>query len=119
MITGTCHCGGVRFELTETPEWLMRCTCSSCRRIAGLWAHAPASNISVTYAPGSVIRYVWGDKTLAFISCATCGATTHWESLRSTPQSRMAVNCNMCDPADIADLRIRTFDGADTWEYLD
>jgi hypothetical protein len=31
----------------------------------------------------------------------------------------MAVNCRMAAPADIAGMRIRHFDGADTWTYLD
>jgi hypothetical protein len=31
----------------------------------------------------------------------------------------MAVNCRLCAPADIAGLRIRHLDGADSWAYLD
>jgi hypothetical protein len=31
----------------------------------------------------------------------------------------MAVNIRNFDPKDIGDVRIRRFDGADTWTYLD
>lgn len=119
MISGSCHCGAVRFQLSAMPQWLTRCNCSFCTRAGGLWAHDEVERITVTYDPGDVNRYIWGDKTLAFISCKTWGCTTHWESLDPQPHSRMAVNCNMAKPQDIAALRIRNFDGADTWAYLD
>jgi hypothetical protein len=31
----------------------------------------------------------------------------------------MAVNMNMADPAAIEGIRVRHFDGADTWAFLD
>jgi hypothetical protein len=31
----------------------------------------------------------------------------------------MAVNMRMADPKDIEGVRIRRFDGADTWTFLD
>lgn len=60
-----------------------------------------------------------GARTLAFHSCKTCGCTTHWTSLDPATNDRMAVNCAMADPHLIADLRIRTFDGAESWTYMD
>ena len=119
MIEGSCHCGKVRYVATETPQWLTRCNCSFCRRSAGLWGHSTREKIKLTYAPDDVIRYIWGDKTLANISCKTCGCTTHWENLDPAPDARMAVNVNMADPKVIKGFRIRHFDGADTWQYLD
>jgi hypothetical protein len=56
---------------------------------------------------------------LATVSCKTCGSTTHWENLDPAPTARMAVNVNMADPKAIEGLRIRLFDGADTWKFLD
>ncbi len=119
MIAGSCHCGAVRFELSTTPEYLTRCNCTYCSRAGGLWAHDEIDRIAVSYAPDDVVRYIWGDRTLAFISCKVCGCTTHWESLRPQTHSWMAVNCNMAKPEDIAGLRVRNFDGANTWTYLD
>ncbi len=118
MIEGSCHCGAVRFRLSAMPQWMTRCNCSYCARVGGLWAHDDVQRVSVSYDQSDVIRYIHGDRTLAFISCKTCGCTTHWESL--DPQAtRMAVNCNMANRQDIAGIRIRNFDGADTWAYLD
>jgi len=123
MIRGSCHCGAVRFELAITPEWLTACNCSVCRRLAALWAYADASEVRLYCGPHATIGYAWGDKTLAFHSCRTCGCITHWEPLRGNRQpdrsTRMAVNCRLADPQVVAPLRIRHFDGADSWIYLD
>ena len=119
MYRGSCHCGAVRFDYLLTPEWLTSCNCSYCRRAGALWAHAETRQIRIRCSEGATLRYVWGDRTLAFHTCQTCGCTTHWENLTPGPEARMAVNMAMSDPAAIAGLRIRHLDGADTWEYFD
>lgn len=121
-LTGTCLCGAISYT-HASPEKLVRCNCSSCRRYGALWAHGPLTAIEIT-TNGPTIRYTRGDKDfdhgLAFVSCATCGVTTHWEPVK--PQSGtpyMAVNGALADPAAQAALPLRHFDGADTWAFLD
>ena len=116
---GSCHCGAVRFAVGEAPQWLTRCNCSSCRRRGGLWAHFGSDKVSLTFESDAVMRYIWGDKTLANVFCKTCACNTHWENLDTTPGARMGLNFSMCEPKAIEGLRIRRFDGADTWEFLD
>jgi hypothetical protein len=119
-IKGSCHCGAVTFEYPETPEKLTSCNCTLCRRVGGLWAYAPKNQIKLNAPEGGTIHYSQGDKTLATVSCKTCGMTTHWEPIQDTaPDARMAVNMRMADPKDIEGVRIRRFDGADTWTFLD
>jgi hypothetical protein len=55
---------------------------------------------------------------LAFHRCKACGCVTHWQSLDGS-KDRMAVNARMIDGLDWGKIRIRLFDGADTWTYLD
>ena len=116
---GSCHCGAVKFTYLGQPEKLVSCNCSICRRLNPLWAHGPEGQIVVETAPDATIAYVWGDKGLAFHTCKTCGCTTHWKGVGDGVPQNMAVNMTLCDPADIAGLRIRRFDGADTWAFLD
>ena len=73
MISGSCHCGAVRFELDETPGWLTDCNCSICRRLGALWAHSDRSRIRIDADEKATERYAWGDASLAFVRCATCG----------------------------------------------
>ncbi|MEL6838816.1 MAG: GFA family protein [Pseudomonadota bacterium] len=116
-ITGNCHCGSVTYQYRHTPRWATACNCSVCRRLGALWIYALIPRITVT---GPTTPYARGEKSLAFHHCQTCGCTTHWENL--DPQgddARMAVNLRLADPEVIATVRVRHFDGADTWAFLD
>lgn len=118
MHSGSCHCGAVTFDLSQSPEKLVDCNCSICRRIGALWGHVPISAVTINKKPDRVIEYVQGDKMLAMVSCQTCGCTTHWES-RTEDGQHMAVNFRMCDPSEVGKFEIKKLDGADTWEFLD
>lgn len=120
MISGSCHCGAIEFDLHDPRDFITKCNCSLCRRAGALWIHSTREKVDLRYDPSKVIRYITGDKTLATISCSTCGNTTHWESLADAgPETPVAVNVAMSDPDVVAKIRIRHFDGADTWAYLD
>lgn len=63
--------------------------------------------------------YSWGDKLIEFFHCSQCGCLTRYEDIDKRAEGRFAVNARMIAPGAIASLRIRTFDGAETWKYLD
>jgi hypothetical protein len=119
MIQGSCHCGAIRIELPSLPETLIDCNCSICRRYGALWAFYTMDSVRVHGHPEGTIEYIWGQKTIKTMHCRTCGCVTHWESLDTASDNRVGVNMRNCDAVAIADLRVRRFDGADTWTYLD
>ena len=119
MINGSCHCGAVKFKMLTSPNWLTSCNCSICRRLGALWAHGEISDITIECQEGATSRYIQGDKTLAIHTCVKCGCTSHWENLIPDQHTRMAVNCRLAEPEMIAGIRVRPFDGAETWKFLD
>jgi hypothetical protein len=119
MVEASCHCGAVRMRVAERPQRLTSCNCSFCRRHGALWAYYDASQVTFTAGAGTTVSYIQGDRTLATHHCPICGCITHWESLEKQGVGRIAVNARLMDPAEIADLPVRRFDGASTWTYLD
>ena len=119
MHSGTCHCGAVRVEIPTRPEAVTLCNCSLCRRYGGLWAYFDVGTVTVTGHPEHTDEYIWGDKTLRNVRCKHCGCVTHWEPLDPKLHPRMSVNIRNFDPKEWDELRIRRFDGADTWKYVD
>lgn len=119
MIKGSCHCGAVRFKYLGKPVRLVDCNCSICRRLRPLWGHGTSDTIAIIGGTDATLAYVWGDKSLAFHSCKTCGCTTHWAGLGADSPRNMAANMALSDPSDIAELQVHRFDGADTWTFLD
>lgn len=101
------------------PKTLTQCTCSICRRYGALWAYRTRRTARVVSGQGRETSYAWNDKVIEFFHCNTCGCMTRYESIEKQPGSRIAVNARMMSPDDIAGLKVRTFDGAKTWKYLD
>jgi hypothetical protein len=117
MVDISCHCGAVRLTAPSAPDEVTECNCSICRRLGARWTYFSPADVTLPKA-GSTQPYVWGDRMLAFHRCRACGCVTHWQSLDGT-QKRMGINARMIDGMDWDHVRIRPFDGASTWRYLD
>lgn len=118
-LDGACHCGSVRITLPAAPGTATSCNCSLCRRTGGVWAFYALGTVSIQGHPGNTEPYIWGDRTLVNFRCRTCGIITHWEPLEASPGARHGVNLRNFEPALLASVTVRPFDGAETWEFLD
>ena len=101
------------------PDKATKCNCSICRRLGGLWAYYEFGTVRIEGHPENTAEYVWGDKTLRNVRCKTCGCATHWEPLAPEPGGKHGVNLNNFDPRLQEAVRVRRFDGADTWTFID
>lgn len=120
FIESSCHCGALKLQIEgEIPAALNSCNCSICRLYGGLLAYYPESKVKVIAAPDATDEYKWGDKMLAFVRCRTCGCFSHWRGVLPDRDDRMGVNARLFTNVDHKNIRIRHFDGADTWKYLD
>ena len=119
MLTGSCHCGAVRIGVPHAPEQLTNCNCSLCRRIGALWAYYPVTEVRIDAVPDATEAYIWGDRSLRTMRCRHCGIVTHWSPLAPAPDAKLGVNTHVFAAADIGTPRIRLFDGADTWRFID
>lgn len=119
LLQGRCHCGAVRLTLPAAPDKATQCNCSLCRRLGGLWAYYEFGSVTVEGHPEHTTDYVWGDKTLRTVRCAHCGCVTHWEPLAPEAGARHGVNLNNFDPKLVATVKVRRFDGAESWTFLD
>ncbi|WP_374569047.1 GFA family protein [Ideonella sp.] len=118
-LEGSCHCGAVRLTLPSAPEKATACNCSLCRRLGGLWVYYEFGTVRIEGHPEHTDGYVWGDRTLRTVRCRTCGCATHWEPLDLKEGARHGVNLSNFEPALVASVQVRHFDGADTWTFLD
>ena len=76
-VSGRCLCGGVRFELTETPERLRFCHCESCKKLSGGagTANVRARSDSVRIVAGAdLIQTYQPAEGSAKSFCRTCGS---------------------------------------------
>jgi hypothetical protein len=115
MIKAACHCGAVRFEISEPPSWVLDCNCTICRRHGALWSYYRGDDQAKLVTkphPGATVAYLWGDKEIALHHCKVCGCTTHIEAV----QQRMifGVNARMMVGLDPATVQLRQIDNGHT-----
>jgi len=119
VFTASCHCGDVRIEIQELPTTVTECNCSICCRYGALWAYYTRDQVRLLADSLAASAYVWGDRSIEFWHCRTCGCITHYESVEKHPGGRFALNARMLPPKLLESLTVRRFDGADSWQYLD
>jgi hypothetical protein len=81
-------------------------------------AYYARTKVRFTPSPPPTDTYVWGEKSIVFHRCQTCGCATHWSAV-DPAYDRMGVNMRLADPEVLAKARIRPFDGAESWKFLD
>lgn len=119
MLEASCHCGAVRITLPQPPEFLVECNCSICRRNGALWAFYESASIRLTGHAEHCTAYVWGQKTIRTLHCKHCGCATHWEPIAPASEWKYGVNMRNVEPSMLQGIRVRRFDGAENWTYLD
>lgn len=117
MITGTCHCGAVKWEFDGVPEGATACNCTVCRRYGVLWAY-DYENEGIRVS-GPTTAYVRGED-IEFHFCPVCGCIAYWRAIRAAADGRrrIAVNLRLAEPDAVAQVPIHHFDGLEKFEDL-
>jgi hypothetical protein len=116
MLEATCHCGAVALRVDAAPARLTECNCSVCGRLGVLWAYYPSAAARVVRGANNLVAYAWGDRTIAFHHCGTCGCTTHYSGIGPAPLDRVAVNARLLPLEADAAVPVRRFDGKNHWK---
>lgn len=121
MITGSCHCGAVHWEVDGDPGPVTACNCTTCRRYGALWVYDfHNERIRVSGETTAYLR-VKAQPALGYHFCPKCGCLAYW--LARMPEKngklRLAVNVRLADdPEAVAALPIEHFDGLTSFEDL-
>lgn len=113
-----CHCGAVRFEISEEPEWVLDCNCTLCRRYGAIWSYyrgPDQAKLLAKPAKDATAVYTWNDHEIAFHRCKTCGCITHMEAIKNDPPEIFGVNMRMVTGGlDPKRVRLRQVDNGHT-----
>jgi len=111
---GGCHCGEVRFEVRAPADLdVLDCNCSMCSASAYLHLIVPAADFRLLAGADCLTEYRFGTRTARHLFCRRCGVKSFYVP-RSHPDG-YSINARCLDPAAIASMRIRPFDGRH-WE---
>ncbi|MEP6608493.1 MAG: GFA family protein [Burkholderiaceae bacterium] len=83
-VTGSCLCGGERFELAGTLREVVLCHCAMCRKThghIGAYTNAPKICLHLTETRG--LKWYSSSSFARRGFCGECGATLFWERPQS------------------------------------
>jgi hypothetical protein len=76
VLAGMCHCGAVRYEVSDAFVYAANCHCSGCRAATGsaFKAFAGIEREKLTVTKGLEDIAVFGDEDLNDTRCGACGS---------------------------------------------
>jgi len=106
--TGSCHCGGVRFQFRAPPITKgVRCNCSVCIR-RGCVMSPDYVDVELV-AKDTLAVYQWGDRDMHHYFCRVCGIYPFSDIVAQPGRSRVNLGC--VDGIDPLALPVDVLDG--------
>ncbi|MBK6617943.1 MAG: GFA family protein [Nitrosomonas sp.] len=83
MITGSCLCGAIKYEITNPLQFARNCHCSMCRKATGAafatWAYVEVSNFRWVQGEEQLGQYQSSPEIVRTF-CKVCGSTMQYVS---------------------------------------
>ena len=109
-VSGSCHCGAVRFEVeTDFPE-LTTCDCSMCKRRNAVMVKVHESRFRLLQGAEALRLYQFHTMTAKHYFCDICGIYP-FHRKRVTPD-HYGINVNCLEGFDPAGIPVRATVGA-------
>jgi hypothetical protein len=109
---GSCHCGGVAFEVDTVLDQVSVCNCSICTRRNAVMHRVLPENLRILKGEDLLTLYTFNTGTAQHYFCRNCGIYT-FHRPRSAPEF-YTVNVYCLDGVDaetVAGLKVNHFDG--------
>ncbi len=83
---GSCHCGGIRFEVETDLSELTMCDCSMCKKKNALMVKVHESRFTLLDGEDLLTEYQFHTRTARHFFCKVCGIYT-FHRKRVTPDN--------------------------------
>ena len=112
-MSGSCHCGRVRFRVTADLSRVTECNCSICAKKGFLHLIVPPEQFELISGKDDLATYTFNTGVAKHTFCKACGIHAFYVP-RSDPD-KIDVNARCIDDIDLAALELNYFDGRH-WE---
>jgi hypothetical protein len=99
---GSCHCGGIAFDVEGELSQAMACNCSICARKGALMWFVPRDQLQLQTPEEHMNQHRF---------CPTCGIHPFGEAIDPQGRHMAAVNVRCLEGVDPEALRITRYDG--------
>lgn len=109
---GSCHCGGIKFEVEGDFREVIECNCSMCSRKGSLLGFVPQENLKMLTPRDHMGTYTFNKHVIRHHFCPTCGIHPLAEAKDRSGRPMAAINVRCLEGFDLGALEIKPFDGA-------
>jgi hypothetical protein len=109
--TGSCHCGGIRFEADGDIDQAMSCNCSICSRKGSLLWFVPRPSFKLLTPESAVSTYTFNKHVIKHRFCPNCGIHAFGEGIDPAGNQMAAVNVRCLENFDLSSVPVEQFDG--------
>jgi len=110
-ITGSCHCGAVRYEAEADLGNTMECNCSHCERKGFILTFTPIENFRLLSGSEKIKEYRFYKHVIAHQFCRECGVQPFAYGKRPDGKEMAAINARCVDGIDLSALAPKKVDG--------
>ena len=115
---GSCHCGGVKFEVEVDPSQGTRCNCRICTKLGATGAIVKPAAFTLLTDEANLASYSRMPEIASRYFCKTCHVQCFGKGhLAQLGGDFVSVNLNTLDDHDLAGTTIGYWDGRhDNWQ---
>jgi hypothetical protein len=108
---GSCHCGGIRFEVEGEIGGALECNCSICLRKGSLLWFVPRESLRLLTPEDKAASYTFNKHVIRHRFCPTCGIHPYGEGVDPQGRAMAAINLRCIEGIDLATIPVQHFDG--------
>jgi hypothetical protein len=108
---GSCHCGGIAFEVEGTVEGALACNCSICQRKGSLLWFVPRAQVKLTTPEANIRTYEFNKHLIKHQFCPTCGIHPFAEGVAPDGTATAAINLRCLEDFDLDSVPVQHYDG--------
>jgi hypothetical protein len=109
--TGSCHCGGITFDVDGEIDGALACNCSMCARRGSLLWFVPRTALRLRTPDGDAAAYTFNKHVIKHRFCAKCGIHAFGEGTDPQGNAIAAVNLRCIEGLDLDAIPVRHYDG--------
>ncbi|WP_224240333.1 GFA family protein [Hyalangium gracile] len=108
---GSCHCGGIAFEVEGDIKQVISCNCSMCSRRGSLLWFVPRDSLRLKTPEQQLSTYTFNKHVIQHRFCAKCGIHPFGEGTDPSGNRMAAINVRCLEGVDFTAIPVQHFDG--------
>ena len=108
---GSCHYGGIKFEVEGEIGTAPACNCSMCERRGSMLWFVPRGALRLLTPEASAGTYLFNQHKIRHRFCATCGIHPFGEAAAPSGEAMAAVNIRCIEGIDLAAVPVTHYNG--------